>query len=222
MDCGWGLTDDSLCSRLLQHIRCLGIFQYIDLNSTPLSLSPPWSLSTPSPYPHHHHYPHPDHYPWWCSFSPCRGCHRSQTCHRAGHRLCPSHRPPCPHLCKALKATPSRCHGQSLKSCFAISKFIPLVHKRRYLFVRTLMMRWKADCSKRSPRSSCWSRPPWLSPCASARSRGWAWRQDQRTLHQVFTITRNSNQDFVIMIMVVRSYWACDQGRMVEICYAVE
>ena len=34
-----GLTDDSLCSRLLQHIRCLGKFQYIYLNSTPSSLS---------------------------------------------------------------------------------------------------------------------------------------------------------------------------------------
>ena len=156
-DCGRGLTDDSLCSRLLQHIRCLGIFQYIDLNSTPSS------------YPHHYHIP--------TIIIIHGGAHLAEGATGVRHVVEQNtdsvlHIAHLVHICaRLLKQHQSRCHGQSLKNCFAISRFIPLVRKRQYLFVRTLIA-VKSRLFKRLTKIILLISPALtLSLCISAKSR---------------------------------------------------
>ena len=177
-----GLTDDSLCSRLLQHIRCLGKFQYIDLNSTP------------SPYPHHDNYP-------------CHEvAHLAEGAARVRHVVQQDtdsvlHIAHLVHICaRLLKQHQSRCHGQS---CFAISKFIPLVRKRQYLFVRTLIA-VKSKQFKRLTKIILLISPALtLSLCISAKSR---LSLEARPAHLAPGVHHHNQQQpgFLIMIMVVR------------------
>ena len=101
MDCGRGLTDDSLCSRLLQHIRCLGKFQYRSQLHTLIII----------------HDGAPSHLAEGATGVRHVVEQDTDSVLHIAHLV---------HICaRLLKQHQSRCHGQSLKSCFAISKYIP-------------------------------------------------------------------------------------------------